>query len=444
MRILHTSDWHLGVTFCDRSRADAHRHFLDWLLAIIAENQIDALVIAGDVFDTQNPPAEALALYYGFLADLARLDAPTSSGGRRTAIVIGGNHDSASRLDAPREALRALDVRIVGGHDPARAELEDASPCGELVPLRNGTGEVALVVAAVPYLNDWRIGVRGFDVDANTQLDSMHEAFGRVYTELADKAETLFPGVPRMATGHLTCLPTRGSRTSEADAVPIEINRVGSLGAMAASIFDESYRYVALGHIHRSFPVEPSGRVRYSGSPVQVSTTEGADDRKVMLVSLNGTELDVKALEVPVRRRLLRLTGSADDIFESLRSFVVPDGELEPFVALDLELPEPDPLAETKLLDRVTKELRAKFEVVKIRGLILRRGADPAAPSSSLRVSELTPEAVLEYAWKTRFGAAATIPAPVLQRFRVLLESNDWLDSEEGDEASPATAEVPS
>ncbi|MBM4359430.1 MAG: exonuclease subunit SbcD [Deltaproteobacteria bacterium] len=430
MRILHTSDWHLGVTFCDRSRADAQRHFLDWLLATVEARAIDAVVIAGDVFDTANPTAEALALYYGFLADLARLDARTSTGGRRTAIIVGGNHDSATRLDAPREALRALDVHVVGGHDPSRLGRDDADPCGVLVPLRDARGEVRLVVAAVPYLNDWRIGVRGFDVDAAQQLTSMHEAFGRVYAELAAKSEALFPGVARMATGHLTCLAERGARTTEADAVPLEINRVGTLGSMAPSIFGESYRYVALGHIHRGFPVDSAGRIRYSGTPVQVSATENADDRKVLVVSFDGDATHVEALFVPVRRRLVRLSGSADAILDALAELRVPEGELPPYVTVDLELPAPEPLAEERLLARVTTTLRGKVEIVKVRGLLLRSGDSPTAEARRALLVELTPEAVLRHAWKSKFGANAVPPDAVLERFRLLVSEGPLAERE--------------
>lgn len=425
MRILHTSDWHLGALFCERSRADAQRHFLDWLRATLEARQVDALVVAGDVFDTPNPPAEALALYYGFLADLARAGGATSRGGRRAAIILGGNHDSAARLDAPREALRALDAHVVGGYDADRAGRPDGGPAGVLVPLRDGAGQVRLVVAAVPYLNDWRIGVRGFDVTPAEQLASMHEAFAAVYAGLADQAAAAYPGAPLMATGHLTCLAERGRRVTAEDAAPLEINRVGTLGAMAPSIFDPRYRYVALGHLHRGFPVEPGGRVRYAGTPVQVSAVEPADERAVLLVAFGEDGDDdavrVERLAVPVRRRLVALRGAPEEVRGRVAALEVPAGELPPLVAVDLVLAEPDVGAEAALRDAVERAHPAKVELVHVRATVARRGgAVDAAEEDAVR-ADLTPETVLRYAWRKAHGAEAEPPEEVLQRFRALL-----------------------
>lgn len=420
MRILHTSDWHLGALFCERSRLDSQRHFLRWLLDTIAEREVDALILAGDVFDLQNPPADALAAYYGFLADLARLEAPTSSGGPRTAIVVGGNHDSPTRIDAPREALRALEVVVVGGYDPERKD-DASTSTGMLVPLRDGAGSVRLVVAAVPYLNDWRIGVRAFDATAAEQLESMHEAFARVYSDLANKAEAAFPGVPRIATGHLTCLATRGARRGEGDYAPQDVHRVGTLGAVDPSVFDASFRYVALGHIHRGFPIDAAGRVRYSGSPVQVSTSEAPDDRKVVLVTVEDDQVQVESLEVPVHRRLLSIKGTRPEVRAALASLEVPPGEERPYVVVEMTLDEVAPLAERALLAEVATELGGKVEIVHVRTLLARKGAAPGVEARERVLADLQPEHVFLHAWRTRHGRDAVPPDAILQRFRALL-----------------------
>ncbi len=422
MRVLHTSDWHLGVTYCDRSRADEQASFLRWLLEAIEQHRVDVVLVAGDVFDTANPPAEALAMYYGFLAKLATLGGVTTSGGKRVAIVVGGNHDSASRLDAPRDALAALDVHVIGGHDPGRLESDLGGACGLLVPLVNRSGEVSLVVAAVPFLNDWRLGVRGFEASPEAQRDGMHEKFAAVYRGLADKAEARFRGVPLMATGHLTCLATRGARVSAEDAVPFEINRVGTLGALAPDVFDPRFAYVALGHIHRGFSVDgEAGRVRYSGTPVQVSAAEGHANRSVLIVDIDASGATATRLPVPTRRRLIALRGTFDEVREKLRGLAWSEGELPPYVAFEAELGAPNPGAESELRALRRQGPGGAAEIVSVRAEVARKGGAAGDLGAFARGHALTPEEAFGFAWQGRHGPDSAPPIEVLQRFGQLL-----------------------
>ena len=422
MRVLHTSDWHLGVTYCDQSRADEQASFLRWLLGVIEERQVDALVVAGDVFHPANPPAEALSLYYGFLAKLSAMGGVTLSGGRRTAVIVGGNHDAASRLDAPREALAALNAHVIGGHDSSRAESELGGSCGQLIPLSNGSGDVGLVVAAVPFLNDWRLGVRGFDATAEEQSDGMHTAFRDVYLRLADKAEKGFPGVPLMATGHLTCLAARGDVVTADDAVPFEINRVGTLGAMGPDVFDPRFCYVALGHIHRGFSVDGAiGRVRYPGTPVQVSAIEGHDSRRVLLATVDASGASVESLAVPVRRRLIALRGSFEAVRDKLRTLEWATGELPPYVSIDALLDGVKLDAEAELRDVRTNGPGGVAEVLNVRAEVRRAvgasGDDPPFRSGHL----LSPSEAFAIAWSSVHGHASAPPIEVAQRFSELV-----------------------
>ena len=138
MKFLHTSDWHLGRSLYGRKRYDEFASFLDWLTQTIGNEGIDALLVAGDVFDTSTPSNRAQELYYNFLYRV-------STSCCRHVVVIAGNHDSPSFLNAPRELLRVLNVYVVGSMTEA---LED-----EVVVLyRNEQPEV--IVCAVPYLRD--------------------------------------------------------------------------------------------------------------------------------------------------------------------------------------------------------------------------------------------------------------------------------------------------
>ncbi|HMM60433.1 MAG TPA: exonuclease subunit SbcD, partial [Candidatus Rifleibacterium sp.] len=140
MRVLHTSDWHLGRSLETFKRYEEFESFLGWLTQTIIDRQVDALVVAGDVFDNTAPPNRAQELYYRFLAGLAGSCC-------HHVIIVAGNHDSPSFLDAPREILRAISVHVIG----AAGE----NPEDEVITLKNRlTGEPLAVVCAVPYLRD--------------------------------------------------------------------------------------------------------------------------------------------------------------------------------------------------------------------------------------------------------------------------------------------------
>jgi exonuclease SbcD len=421
MRLLHTSDWHLGHTFCDQSRAREQAAFLDWLVDTVDQKQVDALVVAGDIFDNPASPNEAFELYYRFLARLATLEGPTRSGGRRTAVVVGGNHDSPGRLDAPREVLHSLSINVIGGYDAGRTS-DLANPTGQLVPLRSADGHVGVVVAAVPFLNDWRIGVRGFDADAEAQRASMHDSFRGVYASLADKANAMFPGVPLVATGHLTCLPTRGQKVSDEDAVPAEINRVGTLGAMAPDIFDPRFAYIALGHIHRGFSVDAEARIRYSGTPVQVGVTESAA-RRVLLVDIDSSGTVVESLTVPVTRQLIAVRGDVDEVTTRLASLTVPSGELDPYVAVRVTLTTPTPRIADILREAAGRNPHCRPAIVDVQAPLERTGASPALPAEA-DTRQLTLDEAFLFAWRTKNGANSDPPESVLQRFQSLLDNS--------------------
>lgn len=415
MRILHTSDWHLGVEYFQRSRRAEHQAFLDWLLETIEARDVDVLVVAGDVFDTTNPPAEAQQAYYRFLAELSRR--------QRAAVVVGGNHDSPSRLDAPREVLAALSAEVVGGYLAEReGPLND--PAGVLLPIkRRGTGnEVLGVIAAVPYLHDWKLGVRGFDASAGDQLASLHEAFRGVYSRLADKAEAAFPGVPLIATGHLTCLAKAGEKPSDEDAVPIEINRVGTLGAMGPQVFDMRFSYVALGHIHRGFAVDQQQRIWYSGTPIQVGSKEPAEARRVLLVDLDerGGSATVEKLPVPVTRRLVTLSGPLDEVTAKLANMTWDNSELPPYVVVEALLEKVDLGARERLRTSAPKGPGGQAQLVEVLTRIQKTVAE-ARLAGAPTGEALTPESAFLYAWKARHEGAE-VPDGVMQRFRSLLE----------------------
>ncbi len=304
MRILHTSDWHLGVHSGAVSRGPDHDRFLAWLETTLAEREVDALVIAGDVFDAMQPSADALGRYYRFLVRVART-------GVRQVIVVGGNHDSASRLDAPAEVLAALDVHVVGGIGATEATW---ARC--VVPLRDRAGEVRAVALAVPYVHEFRLGVRTTDLDHAAMRAAFAERFAALYRHLADTARDAWPGLPLVATGHLTLGAARR------EDYPHEIHQVGEIDGLPDTILDPRIQYAALGHVHRSYPADTARRAWYSGSPIAMSLAEIRPTRRVLQVDLSDDpdgQPTITPLDVPAARALLTLQAEPDSLIAQIR-----------------------------------------------------------------------------------------------------------------------------
>jgi exonuclease SbcD len=205
MRVLHTSDWHIGRTLYGRKRYEEFEAFMSWLAETIQQNEIDALLVAGDVFDTSAPSNRAQELYYRFLCRVAASSC-------RHIVVVAGNHDSPSFLNAPKELLKALDVHVVGS--------STASPEDEVLVLRNERDAPELIVCAVPYLRDRdiRVAEAGESVEDKERklIDGIRTHYAAVAALAEQKREELGADIPIVGTGHLF---TAGGQTVDGDGV---------------------------------------------------------------------------------------------------------------------------------------------------------------------------------------------------------------------------------
>ncbi len=351
-RILHTADWHLGKLLNDRSREEEHRRFLLWLIDSVHDHQVDAILLAGDVFDTANPPNSALEQYYSFVAALHRA-------GGCSLVVIAGNHDSAAQLEAPRRALQSLGAHVVGA-------LPDA-PDERLIPLPSGNAP-RVVVAAVPFLRDrdLRVGRAGESYDEiQTQLV---EGIQRIYAETAAAYRERFAstGAPLVGMGHLTVL---GAASSDSERAI----HIGGLGSIPSNRFSDDFAAMLLGHLHR--PQNPGGAnsacpVWYSGSPVPLSFSEAEDRKQVLILDVNpegsgelwGTT-SVTPLPIPATRRLLQLRTTADRIEETLAALDPDTAELPTWVEVIVS----EASTVDDLSARVTEAAKGlPFEVVRV------------------------------------------------------------------------------
>ena len=303
MKILHTSDWHIGRTLYGRKRYEEFEVFLTWLAETIQDNAIDALLVAGDVFDTSAPSNRAQELYYRFLCRMAASSC-------RHVVVVAGNHDSPSFLNAPKELLKALDVHVVGS--------STESPEDEVLVLRNEQDAPELIVCAVPYLRDRdiRVAEAGESVEDKERklIDGIRNHYTAVAALAEQKREELGADIPIVAMGHLF---TAGGKTVDGDGVR-ELY-VGSLAHVAAGIFPTSFDYLALGHLHVPQKVNGSETIRYSGSPLPMGFGEAKQQKSVCQVTFDqieghSTAASVQLIDVPVFQKLERVKGDWDDI----------------------------------------------------------------------------------------------------------------------------------
>ena len=318
-RVLHTADWHLGKCLLTRSRTDEHALFLAFLLQAIQEHQVDALIVAGDVFDSATPPQFALKQYYDFLSRLR-------GAGACAAVIVAGNHDSPGHLEAPREVLRSLSFHVIG--------MLAEQPADWLVPLPD-RGSPRLVVAALPFLRDadLRVGLSGQGADEIQR--ALVAGIARRYQEAAQAAtEWRARGVPVLATGHLTVV---GSAKSESER---EIH-IGGLGAVGADCFPAAFDYVALGHLHRPQAAGGRDHVRYAGSPLALSFSEADDVKEVRLLDFEGGALTGQwPLRIPPARRLTRVRGRQEDLAAQLAA-TARASALPCWVEVTVEAPPP-------------------------------------------------------------------------------------------------------
>lgn len=285
MKLIHTSDWHLGQLFHGYDRSTEHQIFLDWLLEQLCEREPDALLIAGDIFDHANPSGKSQQQFYRFLA------AACQKCPNLDIVVIAGNHDSAGRLEAPDSLLEAFGVRVIGQLQP------DTDPTRALIPLHDARGDVAAWCLGIPYL-------RPGDVPRiDTERQPYTEGIAAVYQQHLDAAlSRRQPDQALVAMGHLHA---RGGTTSDDSERRLVI---GGEEAVDAGIFGSELAYVALGHLHLAQTVGGDDRVRYCGSPLPLSFSEIHYHHQILEVHLDGAALErVDSIRVPRPIEMLRI-----------------------------------------------------------------------------------------------------------------------------------------
>lgn len=344
LRIFHTADWHLGHHLHGVSRQLEHQHFLDWLLNELKYKQADALIVAGDIFDSANPSSAAQSQLYDFLvkakAQQANLD----------IILIGGNHDSASRLDAPSPILNALGVTVVGGlsqGDQGNIDWERL-----LVPLTNATGEIKAWCGAMPFLRN--ADLPPGEQDSDPLISGMKTLYAELFAQLQQKAgndhRLILTGHCYMVNGAVSELSERKILGGNQHALPVEL-------------FPDDIAYVALGHLHLAQRVGTHQHIRYSGSPIPLSFDESDYSHQVVQVDIRaGQPVETVAIKIPRSVELLRVPNGKDfavlpDVLEHLENLILDDLPIEqqPLLELRIRLEKPEPGLRQQLEEVISK-----------------------------------------------------------------------------------------
>ncbi len=340
MKVLHTSDWHLGQQLHQRSRAEEHHRALQWLIQLIETERVDLLLISGDVFDLTNPPNYARKLYHDFLNSV------TESGCR--VVITAGNHDSPTMLDATSSLLQRIGVTVVSHGTEHIYE--------QIVPVKDPQGNLLAVVAAVPFLRDTLLlpPIAGESPEdrvtrRRANLKAHYEQIAQAIRQYAAHQ------VPLIGMGHLYvqhCDDPEGQ-----DNIYL-----GDKANIRVEDFPEVFDYVALGHIHRAQTLDTQGRIRYAGSLIPLNFSEQPDDKSVWLLKFEGRQLkNISAYPVPTYRRLKIIYSQANELHTQLKTFAERHtNELKPWVWV--KLTDNQPLHHpVRLVMEAAKELRLEI-----------------------------------------------------------------------------------
>lgn len=417
LKIIHTADWHLGHHLHGYDRSAEHQAFLDWLLETLIAEQADALLVSGDLFDSANPPASAWQMLYRFLAEVTRR-LPALN-----VVMVGGNHDSPSKLDAPHELLRAFNLHLIGAVNRDSTGHLDCERL--LVPLYDSAQQLQGWVLAVPFLRsaDLRTPQLAAENDHEPSaqeedrlISGVREIYRQVTQAALDKAGA--GQVPLLAMGHAYMSAGQLSEMSERRVLG------GNQHALPVDIFSPQLSYVALGHLHLAQRVGGQEHIRYSGSPLPLSLAEHEYRHQVLRCEFEGAVLSaVTSLPVPRYCDMLRLPArpaDLDTVLTQLRALALPQVEpaRRPYLDVQLLLDKPQALIREKVL--------AALEDKPVRLAKISVSYPPRSQAQGAllpRLAELTPEQAFRLCYQRRFDGE---PEPQLQQlFSELVQQVD-------------------
>lgn len=399
MKILHTADWHLGNVFHGHDRTEEHRHFLDWLLTVLEERKPDALLVAGDIFDSPNPSAAAERLFYDFLRQA------TAAVEGLQVVLVAGNHDSAGRLEAPASLLSTHNVHVRG----IVRRLDDGQPDFShfLIPLsERGAATPAAICLALPYL-------RPAECPDGSMADGLRSFFAE-FSRMAGQKE--LRQLPRIAVAHFYAAGSEICAEGHSERLV-----VGGQDCVDPAVAGKGLAYVALGHIHKQQRVAPG--IHYAGSALPMSFAERGYRHGALWVDIaDGGEAHVVGIGYSPLRGLLtvpsRGAASAAEL-PALLAALPPrekgdDGREWPYLEIRVEEAQPDPT----LMQSVAEALedRAVHFCRMVRVVPAAEAAAEARLDSIETLRTLSPLEMAQRVFANRYHAP--MPPELESRFR--------------------------
>lgn len=368
MRIIHTSDWHLGQYFFTKSRAAEHQHFLTWLLEQVKQYQVNAVIVAGDIFDTGSPPSYARELYNQFVVSLQQSGCQL--------VILSGNHDSVSVLNETSSLLAYLNTEVItSGAEP------------HVITLKNAQGQPGALLCAIPFLRprDIQLSIAGQSSEQK-QLSlqtAISDYYHASYQLAEQQRQSLGLDIPIIATGHLTVV---GAEVTDS----VRDIYIGTLDAFPSGAFPPA-DYIALGHIHRPQVIGGKENIRYCGSPIALSFDEANQQKSVCLVDFDRRDMSqIQQLAIPLFQPLQTLKGSLAEIQQQLNALSITDSERP--VWLDIEVATQDYLADIQQrIESLTHDLPVEVVLLR-RARRQHQGQHEAIANETL--NELTAEEV--------------------------------------------------
>ncbi|HXK60256.1 MAG TPA: exonuclease SbcCD subunit D C-terminal domain-containing protein [Acidobacteriota bacterium] len=417
-RLLHTSDWHIGQVLHEQPREYEHQFFLDWLVSLLEAEQISALLVAGDIFDGPNPTAVSQQIFYKFLAT-AKTRLP-----HLEIVILGGNHDSAARLDAPHPVLSAFGVHVVGGLRRTEAGFLETDRC--LVTLHGPDGNPAAYLAAVPYLRPGDLPLCPNDEDGDLRLV---ESISSIYRPICEEAiNRAGADKAALAAGHLYLTGCQLSELSERKI------QNGYLAALPADIFCTGLSYIALGHLHLAQSV--TEKIHYSGSPLPLSFAESSYNHRVLIAEFDGPELvELRSIPVPRPVQMLRIPEDGprppEQVLKEIQQLESLEGRdplspTRPYLEVRVRLERPRPT----LREEISRALDDKWpRLLKITPDYGPREHSLASSSPARGLDELNHEEIFRSCYRRKYVSADSIlnePSDELMAaFRCLWEEQE-------------------
>jgi exonuclease SbcD len=439
IKILHTADWHLGHRLHGVSRVFEHQNFLHWLVRQLQKTRADALLICGDIFDSANPSAQAQSMFYDFLLQ-AKQCCP-----QLDIVIIGGNHDSALRLEAPAQLLASFGIRVIGGlHSLSHEENKQQIDWQQLiVPLTNNKGEIKGLCGAMPFIRNADLSHESCAENATDPLIAgVKSLYHALYLAMQDyKEEHHLADIVQVFTGHCYMVGSEVSELSERRILG------GNQHALPANLFAQTIDYVALGHLHKAQQVtytrvdsynnnKNNPHIHYSGSPIPLSFAEQNYRHQIKCITCDNSadnmehSVLVQSINIPRAVNIFSIPNNHYSPLSELAALLDKQNFKPRHKAHELD--SDTPMLEIKiLLEKPEPDVRQQVDAlledkyVRLLKLSLSYSGQGGALAEQQKqvtlLAQLQPQDVFEQCYQRQFEQA--IPTQLSALFQQLLES---------------------